>query len=290
MQGRLRILILVALLIVVGAIAAVFLLDQDNTPAAQPAATSASSNQQQAEPTEIPPTPLPTQELTDIVVAVQAIRRGSTIPPNAVRLQPWPLEAAPFNAVGSLEEVIGKRARTDIFVEQPILQSMVVDDLSDLAEVGSDAAAILPSGSVAVAIPMDRLTSVAYAIQPGDRVDIIVSLLFVDIDEEFQSILPNQINLVNTEASENGVSLTTGSEVNGRFETIRVPLAFFDATTLATRQVPVDWPVLIRPREEPRPRLVTQRTVQDALVVWVGDFPYDGVLFEDVPTDRKSVV
>lgn len=284
MQGRLRILILVALLIVVGAIVAVFLLGQpdDNPPAQQQ--TVQQNQQQPAEPTAIPATPIPTQELTDLVVAVQAISRGSVIPPNAVRLQPWPLEAAPFNAVGSLEDVIGKRARTDIFVEQPILQSMVVEDLSDLANVGSDAAAILQPNTVAVALPMDRLTSVAYAIQPGDRVDIIVSLLFVDIDEEFQSILPNTVNLLNTEASEEGVSLTTGTEVNGRFETIRVPLAFFDAATLSTRQVPVDWPVLVRPREEARPRLVTQRTIQDALVVWVGDFPEDGKLFEDVPT------
>ncbi|KXK48786.1 MAG: hypothetical protein UZ13_03539 [Chloroflexi bacterium OLB13] len=38
-------------------------------------------------------------------------------------------------------------------------------------------------------------------------------------------------------------------------------------------------PVIIAPSEDPRPRLVTQMTIQDALVVNVGDFPRNGRLF-----------
>jgi hypothetical protein len=42
--------------------------------------------------------------------------------------------------------------------------------------------------------------------------------------------------------------------------------------------------VIISPRESQRPRMVTQRTVQDALVVHVGNFPVNGKLFGKVPT------
>lgn len=288
MPRNLQILLVVAVLIIVGAIAALFLLSGDdggenNTQPNQVAGTPGSSGAT-TEPDETA-TPLPpTQELTQILIAVQRIERGSVIPPDAVALRPWPLEAAPFNVIRSAEEVIGRRARTDIFVEQPIIAEMVVDNLADLADVGSDAAAIIPEGFYGISVPMDRITSVAYAIQPGDRVDIVVSLLYVDLDEEFQSILPNNINLVNFEIGEDGISISTGLDLNGRFESVQIPLTAYDATTLTTRTLPVDWPVLVRPSENPRPRLITQRTVQDALVIHVGDFPADGRLFEDVPT------
>ena len=291
MQGRVRILILFALIIVVGAIAAVFLLGQDDsTPANQPVVSNNNNQTTQQQQPDVPtPTPFPTAELVDIVVAVQQISRGSVIPPNAVRLQPWPLEAAPFNAVSSLEDVIGRRARTDIFVEQPILVSMVVDDLSDLAAVGSDAAAIIPTGLVGIAVPMDRLTSVAYAIQPGDRVDVIVSFLFVDIDEEFQSLLPNDVTIINPQSDDEGAfTLAVGESLPGRLEQIRVPVTRSQNGIPQTFQQ--DQPILVAPSETARPRLVTQRTIQDALVIHVGEFPDDGKLFEEIPTPTPEVV
>jgi len=109
---------------------------------------------------------------------------------------------------------------------------------------------------------------VSYGIQPGDRVDIIVSLLYVDLDEEFQSILPNTVNIVNVSQPEpNNFQVTFGEEIDGRFESESVP----GAGTV---------PVIVRPSEDPRPRLVVQRTIQNADVLYIGNFPVDGVIFE----------
>lgn len=291
---RSRILILLLLVIVIIAGVAFVLmsgvLDSGDTTdngdgggvAAVPSEPSATP-----EPTETPP---PTQALTDIVIAVQNISRGALIRPEAVALRPWPLEAVPFNGVMGVEDVIGMRARTDIYVEQPILTSMVVPGLDDLASVGSDVSAIIPSGRVAIAVPMDRLTSVARGIQPGDYVDIIVSMLFVDIDDEFQSALPNTVNTLNIVADENGnLILAPGPDLDGRFESERIPYPVFSVTTYTAQQIPVDWPVIVGPSEAPRPRLVTQSTIKSALVLWVGDFPPNGRLFQDsTPTPEPS--
>jgi Flp pilus assembly protein CpaB len=130
-------------------------------------------------PTEVP--------YVEIVIAVQDLPRGITIPPNAVALRRWPEEVAPFNAETSIERIVGKIARTDIYREQPILTNMVVESLTGIADIGSDLAAILPAGNVAVAVPIDRVTSVAYGIQPGDRVDVIMSMLFIDVDDNYPS-------------------------------------------------------------------------------------------------------
>jgi Flp pilus assembly protein CpaB len=233
-------------------------VNQQAAPAAAPASTSVA---QQPESTQLPTaTPI---AFVDLVIAVQEIPRGMVIPPNAVALRPWPQAAAPFNGLSNLEDVIGQRARTDIFREQPILSNMVVEDLTDAARVGSDAAAVLPEDLVAVSLPMDRLTSVAYAVQDGDRVDLIISLLYVDVDEDFQSIVPNNVTLFRV-SEEGGIQLL--SAIAGRV----------DSTALGS--------VIVGPSERQRPRLTTQRTIQDALVVHVGNFPYDGRFIGVPPT------
>lgn len=233
-------------------------------PADPNAVAQANVNNQQ-QPEEVLPTPTPI-ELVNIVIAVQELPRGFRIPANAVAVRPWPAESAPFNGITNIEDVVDKIARTDIFREQPILSNMLVDDFenlaNDLGRVGSDAAAVLPNTLVAVAMPVDRLTSVAYAVQDGDRVDVIVSMLFVDVDEAFQTISPNSIVLF--ERTEEGIELSEA--IPGRPSQISLG------------------PAIIQPSERQRPRLLTQRTIQDALVVHVGEFPLDGRFIGLPPT------
>jgi Flp pilus assembly protein CpaB len=261
-MGRLRIFLVIAIVIVVVALVVVFVLPQLNP---QPAPAAQTTDNSQTVVQEPQSTPLPTATpivFVDLVVAIQELPRGIIIPPNAVTVKPWPQDAAPFNGVSSVDDVVGKRARTDIFREQPILSNMVVDDLTGAAHVGSDAAAVLPDGLRAVSIPVDRITSIAYAPQDGDRVDLIISVLFVDVDEAFQSIVPNQLTLF--KITDQGIQLQTG--ITGRV----------DSTSLG--------PVIVGPSERQRPRLVTQMTVQDALIVHMGNFPNDGRFIGVPPT------
>jgi pilus assembly protein CpaB len=261
-MGRLRIFLIAAIVIVLIGLLIVFVLPQLN-PQPAPAAQTADSGQPVVP--EVQETPLPTATpiiFVDLVIAVQELPRGIIIPPNAVAIRPWPQDAAPFNGVTNLEDVVGKRARTDIFREQPILSNMVVDDLTGAAHVGSDAAAVLPDGLRAVSIPVDRITSIAYAPQDGDRVDLIISVLFVDVDEAFQSIVPNNLTLF--KITDAGIELQSG--ITGRV----------DSTSLG--------PVIVGPSERQRPRLVTQMTIQDALIVHMGNFPNDGRFIGVPPT------
>lgn len=270
-----RIIFVLALLIVaVGAIAAFVISRQNQTtpqvtvgPGTPTVVAQQPGSTPQATATPIP-TPLPT---IDIVVAVQKINRGQVITADVVGYRTWPEPYAPLSAITDIELVIGAISRYDIERESPIKTSDLTYNLADLGATGSDAAAVLPAGSRMVALPMDRLTSAAYALQPGDRVDIITSLLYVDIDEEFQSALPNDIRIISVEAVENGgVRYQVLAPVDGRTDSLPVPLGNVGISQL---------PVIIAPSEDPRPRLATQMTIQDALVVYVGDFPRDGRLF-----------
>lgn len=271
MNPRLRLVIVLAIVvIIIGVVLAVVLpgLGGDGGSSTTTTGTTGTTGSQPVAsgPTDTPAptiTPIP---MVELVIAVQQIPRGFTIPPNAVTTRRWPAESAPASAIFDVEVVIGKKARTDIFREQPILTNMLVEDLANLANIGSDAAAILPNNRVAVSVPMDRITSVAYAIQPGDRVDVMVTLLFVDIDPVFQSIEPNNVTIVDPD------SLEAVLQINGRFD------GAFNIGGGVTKSV------VVGPSEQQRPRMVSQRTVQEALVVWVGNFPIDGRLFKVVPT------
>jgi Flp pilus assembly protein CpaB len=266
MSGRVRLLLIVAVLIVLIGVGAAVLLGGRGagTVTATPGAgttVAQSTSRPDSSVTQAPAaSPIPTVQ---IVVAIQPIGRGNLINPDMVDYREWPEEYAPRNALFNLDDVIGKIARTDIVREQPILAGMITENLSGLGAVGSDAAAVLPAGTRMISIPIDRLTTGAYAVQPGDRVDAIISLLFVDIDEEYQSILPNNVDIVAPDAETGTVTVITNLE--GRPDVMAFGQLFL--------------PILISPSEDPRPRLTTQMTIQDALVVYMGTFPADGRLF-----------
>ncbi len=247
-----RVLILLLLIVVVIVIGAAVFLSQGGGGGATPAPGGGGVAQQ--------PTPLTTSvPLTQIVVAIQELPRGIKIPlEGAVDLRPWPVNAVPARAITDPRQVVGKIARTDIAREEPIVDTLLVDDLKDIAKSGSDAAAVIPSGLRMISIPMDRLTGLAYGVQDGDYVDVIVSFLFVDVDPNFQSKKPNKLTIVHV-ATDGTITLQPAIE--GEL----VPSQFGANTFLVSS-----------PNEEQRPRLLTQTTVQAAYVIHVGTFPLDG--------------
>jgi Flp pilus assembly protein CpaB len=205
--------------------------------------------------------------MVQVVVAAQNIPRGARITEdnNAVMLKDWPQDALPTGVLTELEAAYDRIARVDLVLGMPVLEGALTDTPGDLGAVGSDAALQVPAGMVAYALPVDRYMSAAWALQAGDRVDVIVSLRMVDLDEEFQSRLLNQARCVGTEEACAGFSGPLG-----RLEVL-----------------PNGWLVNITPSEEQRPRLVTQLTVQDMLVLRVGDWS-EGVEATPVPQEEAE--
>jgi pilus assembly protein CpaB len=187
---------------------------------------------------------LPPEDVREVVVAAQDIPRGTRITAenNAVKVEALPETAVPEGALRDLEDAYGRVARVNVGKDMPITQAMLVD-----------AALQIPAGKVAYAFPVARYSSVAWAIQPGDHVDVLISLLIVELDEEFQTALPNNSACVQPPEGEE-----CQSGVMGRLEVL-----------------PNGWVVNLTPGEEQRPRLVTQLTVQDAIVLRVGDWPVE---------------
>jgi pilus assembly protein CpaB len=144
----------------------------------------------------------------------------------------------------------------------------VVESAEQLSATGSVAALSIPRGMVSISIPITRLSSVSYAPEAGDHVNVIVSMMLADYDPDFQTILPNSP----------GVVLAPGPMTPEQGPT-SLTAYYKDGVVGGYGKAEVD-PILgqtfyTMPSEPQRPRLVSQSLLQDAVILHVGDFLKD---------------
>lgn len=122
--------------------------------------------------------PKPTEiATTRVVVAYQEIPGRSEIGPDQVGTTQWPRPVpTPIGALDDPTKAVGKLATGPIYPGQPIVTKMLVDKSAAAGDSRGTAAYVLEKGSVAMAMPITVKSSVADAIQVGDRVDLIVTM------------------------------------------------------------------------------------------------------------------
>lgn len=235
MRGNRTVLIILAVVLLIAVVGGFFLWQ-----------SMGGDDNQDVEPTETVEVPK-----TEIVVAAQNVGRGTQLleEDGAMRLQPWPQDALPMEYFDDLEQVEGKYARTDIPLGMPILPSMLAEKGGRITYDGSVAALFGDEGKRAYVLPMDTQGAVAWALEPGDHVDVLAAIKLVAVDEEFQTPLPNLFMSLPT-GGEDEIAL---SGTYGRFETL-----------------PNGQPGLIFPSGSSPAHLVVQLTVQDAVVWHIG--------------------
>ncbi len=199
--------------------------------------------------------PTPTPESPLIVVVVQPISQGEQVVSGTIDLRPWP-GGLPEGYLLSEDEALGQYVRFDIPAGLPLLSAMLSETRSKALYQESELPKQIPAGKVAVALPVTRLSSVAYALQPGDHVDALASFLVLDLDQEFQTRLPNDYTLAVPGGGADDQTIT-----------------FIPITPGGRERDPVfGFPTVEQPAELQRPRLVAQLTVQDMVVLGVGDW------------------
>jgi len=226
--------------------------------------------------TQVQPTPV---NLVSAVVVTQRIPRGNILDEKVVGTIQIPSDLFIQGMFSNITEVAGKRAKFDLDSGIPLTSGMLVDSADQLSSTGSNAALSIPRGMVSVSIPIDRLSSVSYAPQPGDHVNVIVTMLMVDLDTNFQSKTPDNTSAVIAPGP--GVLVTTQNKDNVAttldkdISKITVQSATGGVVAPLGR-AELD-PVLnqtfyVVPSEAQRPRMVSQTLLQDAVVLHIGTF------------------
>jgi len=209
----------------------------------------------------------PTPPLLGIVSVGQPIERDQPIQLEALSTMVLPQDLIHEKMITDPEEVVGKYAVFPLPQGLPITTDMF-SDRPGLNQPGSEAARIIQPGLVAITLPLNWQSGVGFALRDGDRVNVIATTLFVDVDSSFQSVLPNNFGqVVNTGLQPDASTLVTlgmnngeGSRASGRAELDPV----------------LNQAIYYIPSEAQRPRLVSQMILQDVQVLHVGAFAPQG--------------
>ena len=269
-RGRIFLLLALIILVGLGAIYAIFRFGfpgASSTDGGEPAAGEA--------------TPIPTPILTTkVVVVTQRVERGEVISVDKLSFQEYQADLVLPIMCTQLEQVAGKMAR---FSMDPytVVTTALVTDVVDRAQ-GSDDALFIESGMVAVSIPVSRLSSISYAPMRGDRVNVIATLMFVDLDADFQTILPNWTgNVISAGggAIVEDVGTTTPEDM---YTLLAQPLSGSSVLGRIYEDPDLGQAFWVLPSEPQRPRLVSQTLIQNVMVLQLGDFPtpYERALAE----------
>jgi Flp pilus assembly protein CpaB len=276
-------LVVIVVLLIIGA-AAIFAFTQlggldlltgnNNNGGNQPATGEANNGAASQEPGQPAPTPTPSTRYVRVVVASVDLPVGQVISPDLVRVESRPDTNIAVQAgvtFENVEEVVGQVVRTKVSRGQEILRPMLALNPTDLSTFGSDLALYVDQGRIAVAFPIDRYSGAAMAMRPGDLIDVLMSISLVEVDEETQTLLPNTWLRIDTQALEDGRTFFFPPETAGRLELI--PLI----NVVANIQPGVG--------EVQIPRRITQLTIQQAEVLWVGTWYNPNTQSQEFPAD-----
>ncbi|MDH5506404.1 MAG: SAF domain-containing protein [Anaerolineae bacterium] len=234
--------------------------------------------------------------LSEIVIVAQHIPRGGIVTEEALTTIAYPANEIITGMYLDVAEPVGLRARYDLQPGVPLMQGNLVGSSNELSATGSDWALLIPRGMVAIAIPVDRFSTVAYGLRDGDHVNVLATVLLTDIDPDFQTILPNTTSGVlqpgpnifytrdiDVQGNGNGQSNLIYSDAMRNI----VAQAFSGGSIGIQGRTELDpvlnQPMYIVPIERQRPRMVSQTLLQDIIVLHVGNFDIAGS--EDVDLD-----
>jgi Flp pilus assembly protein CpaB len=181
----------------------------DNPPPAQVEGEGTPGAADVGTPTPPLPTIDPAAQLVEVVVSLQTVPRGWQMTEAELTTDLRLASEVGTNVITRIEDVIGLYARTDIFQGETITTDSVVRDPTLIGDENYGPSSLIPPGWLALAIPMDRLSGVAYGLAPGDAIDLMLSFQFSQIDEEFQTYLRNSATVVLEVADEQGNPVRT---------------------------------------------------------------------------------
>jgi Flp pilus assembly protein CpaB len=155
-----RILILLGLILAIGTAAAVYVVVNSMEP---------------SQTSEV--------VLEEVVAALQPIAEEEPVE-GRIGLVSMPKDYIPDGAYRSLEGTGDLLAAGPIPQGAVIHPSMLISKV-ELAQEGELGKLVEPN-LVAVAFPINELSSVSYGIRPGDNIDVLMTFFFADIDQETQ--------------------------------------------------------------------------------------------------------
>lgn len=133
----------------------------------------------------------PLTETVEVVVSLQTVERGWQMTAAELVTDTRFISEVNDNVITDTQYAIGMYARTKIFQGETLTKDALVSDPGLVGETEYGPSSLIPPGYIAASVPLDRLSGVAYALNEGDYIDIMMTFYFYQIDEQFQTYLEN---------------------------------------------------------------------------------------------------
>jgi Flp pilus assembly protein CpaB len=228
-----------------------------------------------------PAAPAQGTQATPQISAIGIITAGQNIPPGTLITEAM-LSSIQINQTDLVQgEFVNKADLVNMYAKYALTQGVVITDTMVSSTPGANLpgsswAPVIPQGLTAVAVPIKGLGTVAYGISDGDYVNVIVTMLLVDINPATQSILPDYTAGV---LAPGGAAKVTNPNFEGSGGMVSALIGsggtISQAGTMTLDQT-MNQPIYLVPSEGQRPRMVTQMIMQDVQVLHVGSFPAPG--------------
>lgn len=279
-MGRrtIAILIFVVGILMLAVVGVIFILQQDQPQppvetVEEGTPVAGTPTGEEEEPGVAPPTGVDLEgtvpAMVEVVVSLQTVPRGFQITEEELTTDMRLADEVASNAITDIEDAVGLYARNDIFQGETLTEDALADDPTLIGVENYSPSSLIPQGFVAAAVPMDRLNSVAYALDEGDYIDIMITFYFYQIDEEFQTYLENAAIFFLEEAIEVSEEIAAGEVTEEEVTTIPEPFIIFPFGRF--EELPTGDLAHVGPSEFQRPVPVAM-ILQNARVIQVGPF------------------
>ena len=110
----------------------------------------------------------PGSDMQEIVVVIADIKPYDPLKPDTnIKMESWPKEKIPANAITNLQDIAEARAKTNFYVGEVVIMPKIL-------KKGEYMDVDLPKGYRSVAVPVDDASAAGQLLRPGSRVDVMV--------------------------------------------------------------------------------------------------------------------
>jgi len=160
-----------------------------------------------------------------VVVALQDVSEGRSIEPSSVTVAQWPAGTVPAGAFSSVDSVVGRVTRIDVFKGEVIVPGRLAPN-----GTGPGLQVKITPGKRAIAVRIDDVAGISGMIQPNSRVDVMVTIRDDKSGQQVSKLFMSNMRVL---------SVGTISQVSSDNRPISAPTATLEVTPVEAERLAI---------------------------------------------------
>jgi len=164
-------------------------------------------------------------QVQPVVVALQDVSEGRSIEPASVTVAQWPVGTVPAGAFTSIDSVVGRVTRIDVFKGEVIVPGRLAPN-----GTGPGLQVKITPGKRAIAVRIDDVAGISGMIQPNSRVDVMVTTHDEKSQQQVSKLFMSNMRVL---------SVGTISQVSSDNRPISAPTATLEVTPVEAERLAI---------------------------------------------------